>query len=99
MLEQAHLACPAVSTQYVTTYVGGVGWISRLFLSKLETWLMSKRSYRIPGAFAPRLSKKRNAFLRLLKNKDFKEESMPKVGLYAIGISTTLESNKSLVVL
>jgi hypothetical protein len=42
------------------------------------------------------LSKQRNAFLRLLKNKDFKEESMTKVGLYAIGISTTLESNKSL---
>jgi hypothetical protein len=30
-----------------------------------------------------------------LKNKDFKEESMTKVGLYAIGISTTLEANKS----
>jgi len=42
VLVKAHLAGPAVSTQYVTTYVGGVGWISRLFLSKLETWLMSK---------------------------------------------------------
>jgi hypothetical protein len=42
------------------------------------------------------LSEKRNAFLRPLKNKGFKEESMTKVGLYAIGKSTTLESNKSL---
>jgi hypothetical protein len=30
-----------------------------------------------------------------LKNKGFKEERMTKVGLYAIGLSTTLESNKS----
>jgi len=42
VLEKAHLACPTVSMQYVTTYIEGVGWISRLFLSKLETWLMSK---------------------------------------------------------
>jgi hypothetical protein len=54
-----------------------------------------KRSYWIPGAYAPALSEKRNAFLRLLKNKGFKKESMTKVGLYAIGQSTTLESNKS----
>ena len=57
------------------------------------------RSYWIPGSSAPALSEKCNAFLRLLKNKGFKEESMTKVGLDAIGISTTLESNKSLVVL
>jgi hypothetical protein len=31
----------------------------------------------------------------VLKNKDFREENMTKVGLYAIGTSTTLESNKS----
>jgi hypothetical protein len=42
MLEKAHLACPTVSTQDATTSRGGVFWISRLFLSKLETWLMSK---------------------------------------------------------
>ncbi len=48
------------------------------------------------GAYAPMLSEKRGSFLRLLKNKGFKEESMTKVGLYAIGQSTTLESNKSL---
>jgi len=42
------------------------------------------------------LSEKGNSFLRLLKNKGFREESMTKVGLYAIGTSTTLESNKSL---
>jgi hypothetical protein len=41
------------------------------------------------------LSEKHNSFLRLLKNKGFKEESMTKVGLDAIGTSTTLESNKS----
>jgi hypothetical protein len=42
------------------------------------------------------LSEKRTSFLRLLNNKGFKEESMTKVELYAIGTSTTLESNKSL---
>jgi hypothetical protein len=31
-----------------------------------------------------------------LKNKGFKEEKMTQVGLYAIGTSTPLESNKSL---
>jgi hypothetical protein len=41
------------------------------------------------------LSEKGNALLRPLKNKGFKEERMAKVGLYAIGTSTTLESNKS----
>jgi hypothetical protein len=55
-----------------------------------------KRSYWIPGAYAPALSEKRNAFLRLLKNKGFKKESLTKVGLYAISKSTPLESNKSL---
>jgi hypothetical protein len=34
-----------------------------------------------------------------LKNKGFKKESMTKVGLYAISKSTTLESNKSQLVL
>ena len=41
------------------------------------------------------LSEKHNSFLRLLKNKGFKEERMTKIGLYAIGRSKTLESNKS----
>jgi hypothetical protein len=41
------------------------------------------------------LSEKHKSFLRLLKKKGFKEESMTKVGLYAIGTSMTLESNKS----
>jgi hypothetical protein len=54
-----------------------------------------KRSYWIPGSYAPPLSKKQYSFLRLLKNKGFKAESMTKVGLNAIGTSTTLESNKS----
>src|SRR6516165_7527680 len=53
------------------------------------------RSYWIPGSYAPALSEKGNSFLRLLKNKGFREESMTKVGVDAIGTSTTLESNKS----
>ena len=53
------------------------------------------RSYWIPGSYAPALSKKRNSFLRPLKNKGFKEERMTKVGEYAIDTSTTLESNNS----
>jgi hypothetical protein len=53
------------------------------------------RSYWIPGSYAPALSEKCNSFLRLWKNKGFKEERMTKVELYAIGKSTTLESNKS----
>jgi len=56
----------------------------------------ARRSYWIPGSYALALSEKRNSFLRLLKSKGFKEESMTKVGLYAIGKSTPLESNKSL---
>jgi hypothetical protein len=42
------------------------------------------------------LAEKRNSFLKLLKNKNCQEESRTRVGLYAIGTSTTLESNKSL---
>jgi hypothetical protein len=45
------------------------------------------------------LSERRDSFLRLLKNNDFKEERMTKVGLNALGTSTTLESNKSLTAL
>jgi transposase len=56
-----------------------------------------ERSYWIPGSYAPALSEKRHSFLRLLKNKGFKEESMTKVELYALGISTTLESSTSLL--
>jgi hypothetical protein len=55
----------------------------------------ARRSYWIPGSYAPALSEKCNAFLRLLKHKGFKEERMTKVRVYAIGTSTTLESNKS----
>jgi hypothetical protein len=43
------------------------------------------------------MSENRDSFLRLLKNKGFKEERMTKVELYAIGKSTPLESNKSLL--
>jgi len=43
------------------------------------------------------LSEKHNSFLRLLKKKDFKEERVTTIGLYDIGKSTTLESNKSLI--
>ena len=34
-------------------------------------------------------------YLRPLKKKGFKEERVTTIGLYAIGTSTTLESNKS----
>jgi hypothetical protein len=54
------------------------------------------RSSWIPGSYAPALSEKGDSLLRPLKNKGFREERMTKVGLYAIGKSTTLESNKSL---
>jgi len=42
------------------------------------------------------LAAKPNAFLRPLKKKGFKEKSRTQFGLEAIGMSTTLESNKSL---
>jgi len=42
------------------------------------------------------LSEKHSAFLRPLKNKGCKEESRTKFGVDAIGMSTPLESNKSL---
>jgi len=58
---------------------------------------MPSRSYWIPGSYAATLSENHDSFLRLLKNNDFKEERMTKVGLYAISTSTTLESNKSLL--
>lgn len=64
-----------------------------------DAWVVRNvgfRSYWIPGSYAPALPEKRNSFLRLLKNKGFTEESLAKVGLYAISTSTTLESNKSL---
>src|SRR5215475_8262985 len=54
-----------------------------------------RRSYWIPGSYDLALPEKRNSFVKLLKKKGFKEESMTKVGLYAISTSTTLESNKS----
>jgi hypothetical protein len=57
---------------------------------------MAGRSYWIPGSYATTLSENQNSFLRPLKNKGFKEERVTKIGLYAIGKSTTLESNKSL---
>jgi hypothetical protein len=65
----------------------------------LDIARFSLRSYWIPGSYAPTLSENHDSFLKLWKNKDFKEERMTKVELYAIGKSTTLESNKSLVIL
>jgi hypothetical protein len=55
------------------------------------------RSSWIPGSYAPALSEEGDSLLRLLKNKGFREERLTQVGLYAIGKSTTLESNKSLL--
>jgi hypothetical protein len=42
-------------------------------------------------------SEKGNAFLRPLKNKGFKEERVARMRLDNLSISTTLESNKSLL--
>jgi len=56
------------------------------------------RSYWIPGSYAPMRSENRHSFRRPLKKKGVKEERVTKVGLDAIGTSTTLESNKSLPV-
>lgn len=53
------------------------------------------RSYWIPGAYAPPLSEKRNSFLRPLKKKGFPKKIVTKVGVYDLGKSTALESNKS----
>ena len=64
-------------------------------LAALERKRFRIASNWIPGSYAPALSEKGNSFLRLLKNKGFREESMTKVGVDAIGTSTTLESNKS----
>src|SRR5262245_47692949 len=60
-----------------------------------KCWSLAGRFYWIPGAYAPAWSKKGNSFLRLLNKQGFREESMTKVELDAIGTSTTLESNKS----
>ena len=71
------------------------GGIVKLTKNPLRCLPFEERSYWIPGSYAPTLSKNRNAFLRLLKNKGLKNERMRKVGWYAIDKSTTLESNKS----
>ena len=41
------------------------------------------------------MSEKRNSFLRPLKQKGFPKKIVTKAGVYDLGISTTLESNKS----
>ena len=61
----------------------------------VETRGFAQCSSWILGSYAPALSEKHNACLRLSNNKGFKEESRTKCGVDAIGISTTLESNKS----
>jgi hypothetical protein len=43
-----------------------------------------------------KLRKIERLIFKVWQNKGFKEERMTKVGFYAIGKSTTLESNKSL---
>jgi hypothetical protein len=52
-------------------------------------------SYWIPGSYAAIWPKALHSTLRLLKNKDFEEERMTKIGWRAFVNSTTLESNKS----
>src|SRR5215470_3136546 len=65
-------------------------------VARVWTQPFGRRSYWIPGSYALALSEKPNSFLRPLKKKGFKEKRRTKVGFYAIGTSTTLESNKSL---
>jgi len=63
-------------------YAGPLTWEALAPVACLEndSFANPDRSYWIPGAYAPALSKKRNSFLRPLKNKGFKEERMTKVG-------------------
>src|SRR5262249_20564131 len=68
---------------------------SHFWGSRSRRAIMKGRSYWIPGSSAPTVSEKGNAFLRLLKNKGFKEERMATMRLDDLGTSTTLESNKS----
>jgi len=70
--------------------------ITPLAATYLMRSIYPRRSYWMPGSYASVLSEKRDSFLSLWKNKGFKEERMAKVGLDAIGTSTTLESHKSL---
>jgi hypothetical protein len=56
-------------------------------LLKLQTLFLDS------GVLCSNIAEHCNAFLRPLKG--FKEERVTKIGLYAIGKSTTLESNKS----
>lgn len=58
-------------------------------------WLIGAGSYWIQGSYASMLSENLNSFIRSLRNKDFKEEMMTKIGLYPIVKPTTLESNTS----
>ena len=81
----------------------GAVWPRPAALQPLPVALQPPRSFNersswILGSYAPALSEKHHLFLRLLKNQGFKDESRTKVGLYAIGTSTTLESNKSQIV-
>jgi hypothetical protein len=57
---------------------------------------ITRRSYGIPGSYAPTGSEKWLSFLRLLKNNGFKEGTGTKILLDAIETATPLESNKSL---
>jgi len=60
--------------------------------------VISGRSYWIPGSYTPTASEKRSPFLKPLKNKVFQESRLTTIALDDIGTSTTLESNKSVLV-
>src|SRR5215510_10488513 len=74
-------------------------WWHRRYLQEGNTssrpLALRTRSYWIPGSYAPTWSEKRTSVFRPLKKKGFKEERVTTIGLYNIGTSTTLESNKS----
>ena len=72
------------------------GMLSAVTDEMVAALTIAGRSYWIPGSEAPMLSKKCNAFLRLLQKKGFKEARVTRVRLDNLSTSTPLASNKSL---
>jgi hypothetical protein len=83
---------PGVVAGPVTTPWAGTSGNRVVSLQRVGQY---QRSYWIPRSSTPALSEKHNSLVRLLNNKGFREESMTKVGLNALGKTATLESNKS----
>src|SRR5262245_12819774 len=94
-LAEAHATSKAMSTSHQAQSLTK-GRLTKSVLSIVSLMMdKTRRSYWIPGSYAPTLSEECHSFLRPLTKKGFKEERVITIGLYAIGKSTTLESNKS----